>query len=248
MRLITSTLAIAAMATFSSFAAPVPVQSDQGVTNFGGSDPQITFNNNASQDHVYMIQGSSDNPSTAYGAGLSSIPSLTVPAGSIVRFHPGVGFTGAFSDMEGSGTRHEVNFRDPSVTWYNADMQYGMSNSTFGTTDGSKLINGGNSTTGEPDCLGKANAAWGSVDANTQQALLNSGFVKGATGGSGGLTAVSMGPEATAEVVKFFQMKAAFNSYVHPGSIDGVQSDAVADAADKKTLSVKTNQLTITAF
>jgi len=248
MRLITSTLAIAAMAAFSSFAAPVPVQNDQGVTNFGDSDPQITFNNTAGQDRVYMIQGSMDNPSTAYGAGQSSIPSLTVPAGSIVRFHPGVGFVGAFSGMEGSGTRHEVNFRDSSVTWYNVDMEFGMSNSTFGPTDGSTRIDGGDSLTGEKDCLGKANAAWGGVDIDRQQALLNSGFVKGSTGGNGALTAVSMGQQATAEVVKFFQMTAKFNSYVHPGSVEGVPSSAVADAADKMTLSVKTNKLTIISY
>jgi len=248
MRLITSTLAIAAMAAFSSFAAPVARRSDQGVTNFGGSDPLITFNNTAGQDRVYMIQGNFDNPSSAYGAGMDSIPSLTVPAGSIVQFHPGAGFAGALSGMEGSGTRHEVNFRDPSVTWYNADMEFGMSNSTFGTTDGSKRVDGGISTTGEPDCLGKANAAWGSVDVNTQQALLDSGFVQGTTGGNGALTAVSMSKDATAEVVKFFQMTAEFNSYVDHGSIDGAVSGAVAKVADKKTLSVATNKLTITSF
>lgn len=236
------------MAAFSSFAAPVVRRSDQGVANFGDSDPLITFNNTAGQDRVYMIQGNADNPSNAYGAGMRFVPSLTVPAGTIVQFHPGTGFAGAFSGMDGSGTRHEVNFRDPSITWYNADMEFGMSNSTFGTTDGSKRIDGGDSTAGEPDCLGKANAAWGSVDINTQQALLNSGFVKGATGGNGGLTAVSMSKEATAEVVQFFQMTAEFNSYVNAGSIDGAIPGVVAKAADKKTLSVATNKLTITSY
>ena len=248
MRLTTSTLAIAAMAAFSSFAAPVVRRSDQGVTNFGGSDPLITFNNTAGQDRVYMIQTNSDNPSTAYGVGMQPIPSLTVPAGSVVQFHPGTGLVGAFSGMDGSGTRHEVNFRDPSTTWYNADMEFGMSNSTFGTTDGSKRIDGGDSTTGESDCLGKANAVWGNVDANTQQVLLDSGFVQGATGGNGALTAVSMSKQATAEVVKFFQITAEFNSYVDPGSIDGAVPGAMAKIADKKTLSVATNKLTITSF
>lgn len=248
MRLITSTLAIAAMTAFSSFAAPIMRRSDQGVANFGDSDPLITFNNTAGQDRVYMIQGNADNPSTAYGVGMQSIPSLTVPAGTIVQFHPGTGFAGAFSGLEGSGTRHEINFRDPSTTWYNADMEFGMSNSTFGPTDGSKLINGGNSTAGEQDCLAKANAAWGSVDTNIQQVLLDSGFVKGATGGNGALTAVSMSKEAPVEVVKFFQMTASFNSYVDPGSIDGAVPGAVAKIADKKTLSVATNKLTITSF
>lgn len=231
-----------------AFAALVAGQSDQGVPNFGDSDPLITFQNTAGQDRVYVVQGNSDNPPTAYGAGMSPIPSITVPAGSAVNFHPGIGFIGAISGMDGSGTRHEVNFRDTSVTWYNADMEFGMSNSTFGTTDGSKRIDGGDSLTGEQDCLAKANAAWGSVDINIQQGLLASGFLEGSTGPNGALTAVSMGREATADVVNFYQLTAEFNSYVDAGAIIGMSGDAVSAAADKMTLSVATNKLTITAY
>lgn len=135
-----------ALAASGFLAAPVAGQNnqnDQGVTNFGPSDPLITFKNTAADDRIYSIEGNSDNPGTAYGAGKSPLPKLTVAAGSTVDFHPGVGFIGAFSDLDGSGTRHEVNFRDPSTTWYNADMEFGMSNSTFETSDGSSRIDGG---------------------------------------------------------------------------------------------------------
>ena len=237
-----------ALVAIISHTALVAGQSDQGVADFGPSDPEIIFQNTANEDRVYVVQGNSDNPSTAYGSGKSPLPSITVPAGSSVNFHPGVGFIGAFSAMGGNGTRHEVNFRDSSTTWYNADMQFGMSNSTFGTTDGSKRIDGGSSLTGEQDCLAKANAAWGGVDTGTQQSLLDTGFLEGATGGNGALTAVSMGQTAPASVVSFYQLTAEFNSYVDAGSVIGVSTDAVSAAADKSTLSVSTNKLTITAY
>ena len=240
--------AIIAIAVLLSFAALVAGQSDQGVTNFGDSDPQITFHNTAGVDRVYIVEGNADNPSTAYGAGKSPLPTITVPAGSTVNFHPGVGFIGAFSGNGGNGTRHEVNFRDPSTTWYNADMQFGMSNSTFGTTDNSKRIDGGEALTGEQDCLAKANSAWSSLDQATQEALLNSGFLQGTSGANGVLTSVSMGPAAPAAVVNFYQMTAEFNSYIDAGSVAGTSTSAVAAAADKMSLSVATNKLTVTAY
>lgn len=220
------------------------VAGDGGVTNFGPSDPLLTFVNTAGSDQVYQIQGNSDNPGTAYGSGSLSLPSFTVPAGQTVDFHPGVGFVGAFSADDGKGTRHEVNFRG-SPTWYNADMEYGMSNSTLGTTDGSKRIDGGDSLTGEQDCLAKANAAWGDVDPDTQSSLLNTGFLNGS---SGGLDVVSMGPLAPRSVVEFFQMTADFNAYIDAGSVVGESTDEMGKVADHFTYSVTTNKLTITAY
>ena len=237
-----------ALFAFISFAARVAGQTDQGVPSFGDSDPMITFTNTAGTDRVYNIEGNFDNPSTAYGAGQSPLPSLTVPAGSTVNFHPGVGFVGAFSGNAGSGTRHEVNFRDASTTWYNADMEFGMSNSTLGTTDGSKRIDGGDSLAGEQDCLAKANSAWGDVSTDVQQLLLATGFIEGSTGASGALTAVKMGQAAPPELVNFYQLTAEFNAYVDAGSVAGTSTDAVAAAADKHSWSVATNKLTITAY
>ena len=220
------------------------VAGDGGVSNFAASDPLITFVNSAGSDQVYQIQGNSDNPGTAYGSGKSPLPPFTVPAGQTIDFHPGVGFVGAFSADNGQGTRHEVNFRG-SPTWYNADMEYGMSNSTLGPTDGSKRIDGGDSLTGEQDCLAKANAAWGDVDAGTQSSLLDTGFLQGS---SAGLSTVSMGSSAPRSVVKFFQMTADFNAYVDAGSITGETTDEMGKVADQFSYSVTTNKLTITAY
>ena len=220
------------------------VAGDGGVSNFGPSDPLITFVNSADSDQVYQIQGNADNPATAYGSGKSPLPPFTVPAGQTIDFHPGVGFVGAFSADNGQGTRHEVNFRS-SPTWYNADMQFGMSNSTLGPTDGSKRIDGGNSLAGEQDCLAKANAAWADVDAGTQSSLLSTGFLQGS---SAGLSMVSMGTSAPLSVVKFFQMTADFNAYVDAGSVAGESTDDMGKAADQFSYSVTTNKLTITAY
>ncbi|KAL8790377.1 MAG: hypothetical protein Q9195_006395 [Heterodermia aff. obscurata] len=220
------------------------VAGDGGVSNFGASDPLITFVNSAGSDQVYLIQGNSDNPATAYGSGKSPLPPFTVPAGQTVDFHPGAGFVGAFSANSGQGTRHEVNFRG-SPTWYNADMQYGMSNSTLGPTDGSKRIDGGDSLAGEQDCLAKANAAWGDLDAGTQSSLLNTGFLQGS---SAGLSMVSMGSSAPRSVVRFFQMTADFNAYVDAGSVVGETTDDMGKVADQFSYSVTTNKLTITAY
>ena len=239
---------LSALATLVFFAAQVAGQSDQGVTNFGDSDPLVTFTNSGGADRTYLVEGNSDNPSTAYGGGTSPLPKLTVPTGSTVNFHPGVGFVGAFSGLDGQGTRHEVNFRDPSMTWYNADMQFGMSNSTFGTTDGSKRMDGGDALAGEQDCLAKANSVWGSVDEGTQQNLIDSGFLEGTTGPNGQLTSVAMGQQAPAAVVDFYQLTAEFNGYIDAGSVQGASTDAAAAAADKFSYSVSTNKLTITAY
>ena len=143
------------------------------------------------------------------------------------------------------GTRHEVNFRG-SPTWYNADMEYGMSNSTLGPTDGSMRIDGGDALAGEQDCLAKANAAWGDVDENTKAALLSTPYINGTS--EGNLTAVSMGHSAPLKVVEFFQMTAEFNSYVCAGSVAGLSSNDLAKAADKFTYSVTTNKMTITTY
>lgn len=221
------------------------VAGDGGVLNFASSDPVITFVNTALTEQVMMIQGNSDNPGTAFGAGKSPLPSFTIPGGHTIDFHPGVGFVGAFTADSGTGTRHEVNFRG-SPTWYNADMEYGMSNSTLGPTDGSKRIDGGDSLAGEQDCLAKANAAWVELDANTKAALLSTSFINGTS--EGNLTAVSMGHPAPLNVVEFFQMKAEFNAYVCAGSVAGVTSNDMAKVADKFSYSVTTNKMTITTY
>ena len=234
-----------AILSFCLFLATSVVAGDTGVTNAGSSDPVITFVNTAGTAQEYQIQGNSYNPGTAYGAGKSPLPPFTVPAGQTVNFYPGVGFVGAFTANSGAGTRLEVNFRG-YPTWYNADMEYGMSNVTLGPTDGSKRIDGGDSLAGEQDCLAKSNAAWADVEGDTKEALLETGYLNGTSAGN--LTAVSMGAGAPLNVVEFYQMTAEFNAYVCAGSVAGQTTDDMEAAADQFSYSVSTNKMTITSY
>ncbi|KAI4153003.1 MAG: hypothetical protein L6R39_001697 [Caloplaca ligustica] len=228
-------------------------QDVQGVPNYSPGDPLINIiNTSPTSTHVYKVEGNSDNPSTAYGAGSASLPMATVLPGQTVRFQVGPGFIGAFTGLSGAGTRFELNFRSDSPndykTWYNSDMEFGMSNTTLGPTDGKPQINGHDSLAGEQDCLAKANAAWGSLDEGAQQHLLDTGYLDGSTGEDGALTAVHMDKQAGDKVVEFFQNTALMNSYVNPGSVAGKPSGRTAAAADLFSWSVRTKELTITGY
>lgn len=236
---------------FSSFSAVVA--HTQGVSNYGPDDPVVSLiNTSPSQTHVYKVEGNMDNPGTAYGAGEGALPAATVLPGETVEFHLGQGFIGAFTADNGAGSRFEVNFRGDSPgeykTWYNTDMQFGMTNTTIGPTHGDKQINGEESLAGEQDCLAKANTAWGSLDESAQQELLDTGYLEGSTGKNGVLTSVHMDKQAEGKVVDFFQNIAEFNAYIVPGSVIGVETDDTGAAADRFSWSVKTKALTITGY
>ncbi|KAL8913820.1 MAG: hypothetical protein Q9171_001424 [Xanthocarpia ochracea] len=237
--------------TFSFFSAVLA--HTQGVSNYGPDDPVVSLiNTSPSQTHVYKVEGNMDNPGTAYGAGQGALPAATVLPGETVDFHLGQGFIGAFTADNGAGSRFEMNFRGDSPgeykTWYNTDMQFGMTNTTIGPTHGDKQINGKESLAGEQDCLAKANTAWGSLDESAQQELLDTGYLEGSTGKNGVLTSVHMDKQAEDKVVDFFQNIAEFNAYIVPGSVIGVETDDTGAAADRFSWSVKTKALTITGY
>lgn len=241
------------LAAAAAFASAVLAQDTQGVPTYSPGDPLINIKNTSpTKTHVYKVEGNGDNPPTAYGAGSGSLPMVTVLPGQTVHFQVGEGFIGAFTADRGAGTRFEVNFRGDSPgdykTWYNSDMEFGMSDTTLGPTQGNKQINGHDSLAGEQDCLAKANSAWGSVDESTQRQLLDTGYLEGSVGGNGALTAVHMDKEADSSVVDFFQNIAQLNSYVSPGSVAGVNSDRAAAAANAFSWSVDTKDLTITGY
>ncbi|KAI4123715.1 MAG: hypothetical protein LQ338_005133 [Usnochroma carphineum] len=228
-------------------------QDTQGVSNYSPGDPLVNIKNTSpTETHVYKVEGNGDNPSTAYGAGAGSLPMATVLPGQTVQFQVGEGFIGAFTGDSGTGTRFEVNFRGDSPgdykTWYNSDMQFGMSNTTLGPAQGDKQINGDDSLAGEQDCLAKANSAWGSVDEATQHQLLDTGYLEGSTGDNGALTAVHMDKQADGSVVEFFQNVAQMNSYVDPGSVAGKPTGRTSAAANEFSWSVTTKELTITGY
>ncbi|KAL8812689.1 MAG: hypothetical protein Q9223_000512 [Gallowayella weberi] len=244
---------LAAVAIPFSFFSTILAQDNQGVSNYGPDEPLINLvNTSPSKTHVYKVEGNADNPGTAYGAGDGSLPAATVLPGQTVKFHLGPGFIGAFTAENGEGSRFEVNFRGSSSgdykTWYNTDMQFGMSNNTIGPAHGDKQINGDESLAGEQDCLAKANSAWGSIPVDEQQELLDTGYLEGTTGKDGVLTSVHMDKQASDTVVDFFQNVAELNAYLVPGSVPGKTTDKTGSKADKHAWSVKTKELTITGY
>ncbi|KAL8657952.1 MAG: hypothetical protein Q9226_001418 [Calogaya cf. arnoldii] len=220
----------------------------QGVANYGPGDPLVNLvNTSPTQTQVYKVEGNADNPPTAYGAGAGSLPAATVLPGQTVEFHLGKGFIGAITAKNGEGSRFEFNFRG-DITWYNSDMQFGMSDTTVAPAHGEKQINGLDSLGGEQDCLARANSAWTELDVAKQQELLDTGYLEGTTGKDGVLTSVHMDKQASDAVVNFFQNTAEFNAYVHHGSVPGETSGDIASMADRFSWSVKTKELTITGY
>ncbi|KAL8840709.1 MAG: hypothetical protein Q9170_001227 [Blastenia crenularia] len=235
------------MAIATSVSAIV-AQGTQGVPNYSPGDPLITIiNTSPTETHVYKVEGNMDNPPTAYGAGSGSLPSATILPKQTVKFQTGQGFIGAFTSHNGAGTRFEVNFRGDK-TWYNSDMEFGMSDTTLGPTHGTKQIDGNESLAGEQDVLAKANAAWGEVPESEKRQLLDTGYLEGSTGSNGVLTAVHMDKQAPGSVVGFFQSTAGMNSYVDPGSVAGEDGTRDSDLANTFSWSVATKELTITGY
>ncbi|KAI4211560.1 MAG: hypothetical protein LQ351_005600 [Letrouitia transgressa] len=239
-------LAAAAASMFSAVVA-------KGVANYSPGDPVIhIINTSTNKTHVYKVEANQDNPPSAIGSGGTEVPLITVKPGKTVEFYPGRGFIGAISARKGEGTRFEVNFRGDSPgdykTWYNSDMEFGMSDTTLAPTNGAKQINGDSAVAGEQDCLAAANAVWGDVDTATQQQLLNTGYLEGSTGGNGALTAVHMDKNADLSIVEFFQSTAHLNAYLNPGSGFGTVPSRLAAIADTFSWSVKTKDLTITGY
>lgn len=98
---------------------------------------------------------------------------VMVTRGRSVEFYPGVGFAGALTGSNCSGTIHEFNLVVGSVTFYDDGMEMGMDNSILGPSDGSDMI------VGEQNCVEQVNKAWDSVSSNTQQACLTAPTFRG---------------------------------------------------------------------
>ena len=223
--------------------ATISAQSDVGVPGpWGPNDPLVTIVNAAKGDQAYDVAPSIGLPATAFKGCTACVK---VPAGATVKFHAGVGFNGAITNSKG-GTRHEINFGDPAVTWYDDDMEYGMSDATLGPSNNMKTKDGRPGLLGEADCLAKANAGWKTInnDATTQKNLLATGYLTGTVGGA--LTAVKMDKQAPLLVVAFYQLTAQFNAYIGHGSVVNLPPDVTTAAADKQTHVVATHQMTIT--
>lgn len=215
---------------------------EQGVANPSPADPIITIINTSSQDKAYDVETDSGAPSSAFQ---SCVGCLTVGAGQTVHFHPGP-WNGALTSNHHTGTRFEVNFlASPGQVWYDADMEFGMSDETLGPTDNRSKDGGGSAIAGEQDTLAKANAAWPPQNAGLRDSLLTSGYVQG---DQQRLTAVRMDKAAPPDVVGWLQVDADFNAYIGPGSVQGKQATAVDHESDRHTTFLATNKMTITIY
>ncbi|KAI9808620.1 MAG: hypothetical protein M1825_003770 [Sarcosagium campestre] len=209
---------------------------DAGVSSPGPSDPVITIINKDSIEHTYIVERGSNSGPGAWEGG-----PVKVPAGGTVNFYPGAGFIGALTGPNGGGTRFEPNFAE-GTTWYDADMEMGMSDATFGPTESSDP----EKITGEKDCVGKANRAWSKLDPSSQKALLDSGYLEGTVGGS--LKSVQMDKAAPQCVIDFLQQTAAFNAYITHGSVGGVDATLSDAIANTHTKSVQSNKFTLISY
>ncbi|KAL8657087.1 MAG: hypothetical protein Q9226_002262 [Calogaya cf. arnoldii] len=142
-------------------------------------------------------------------------PGIWVNARQTTVFHPSEGWNGAISDFTNAGTpgtRLEINFSKPGQTWYNADMEFGISSATLGPTDHRPKWEGlgrKNSLVGEQNPLAKANAAW----ADGTNRVLAPYAKKYLTPSKDG--------NKLPPLQKFFQLVAHFHAYMNPGSVVG---------------------------
>ena len=237
-----SSLLTSALFLFSFLGIATTRPLDQGVSKWSSADPVITIINNSAKDSVFDVE-------TAGGLGPSVFKScqqcIKVKAGQTIAFHPGLGFNGALTRNNHQGSRHEINF-EPGITWYDVDMEKGMSDETLGPTDVHMKTNkGGNPISGETNTLAKANAAWKKAHAQTKQALLRTGYLEG---NEQRLARVRMDEGAPASVIDWLQLDADFNAYVSCGSVSGKPSTPASRKADTKPLDVATNKMTITLY
>ncbi|KAL8732334.1 MAG: hypothetical protein Q9181_003991 [Wetmoreana brouardii] len=186
-------------------------------------------------------------------------PGINVAPMRTSSFSPSSNWNGAITPIRNGvlGTRFEINFSDashPGSTWYDADMELGMSGATLGPSDGRKRINGGQrlpSLAGEQDPLAKANAAW-ARETNKAALLANPKYL--AANSNGRLTRVYHDKGAPEAVQAFFQLEADFNAYMGPGSelgktpVAGTLREKLNKVADQKAWFVDTQQMTIAIF
>ena len=229
----------------------------------GTPTPQIRIDNKSKDRICYKVEfsngtgifpqdavcGGAQGPQVA-GFWLNAGEQKVVPATNA----SGIGFNGALTTVLNKqsllGARYEINFSNLTDPFWDVDWQYGISDGTCGP------LNNGNHLTGERDTLGKANAAWRTLDQTKKQQLLQfpEYLVAGA---NGSLTQINMTVDAwpeRADVIQFFQETAGFRGYVGPGSVTDQQYgkdselQKLVHLADLQTTSDVTNTIVITSY
>ncbi|KAL9576957.1 MAG: hypothetical protein Q9212_006690 [Teloschistes hypoglaucus] len=214
------------------------------------TDPVITIHNTNNYPLCLKVETSGGYfPTTTQCGGANGI---NVPPMLASNFYPIHHWNGAITPVRDDvvGTRFEINFSGPDLTWYDADMEMGMSGGTVGPSDNRKRSNGASSLAGEQDPLAKADAAWAHT-ANQGALLANPRYI---TASNGHLTHVYMDKSAPEIVQAFFQLDAEFHAYIGPGSeagktvAQGTLKAQLNRAADEKSWIVDTQDMTITLY
>ncbi|KAL8831769.1 MAG: hypothetical protein Q9170_005159 [Blastenia crenularia] len=186
----------------------------------------------------------------------SGFPGASVPAYQTNTFNPSGNWNGALTPITNGlwGTRFEINFAaTPGHTWYDADMELGLSASTLGPSDHRQRMNNQerlSSLAGEQDPLAKANAAW--LRSPSRWELLH--YPKYVVADKGErLVWVYNDKQAPQVVQQFLQLEADFQAYCGPGSVAGQGmlsgvAERLREAQDKKTWYVDTQDMTITIY
>ncbi|KAI4139310.1 MAG: hypothetical protein L6R39_006357 [Caloplaca ligustica] len=187
-------------------------------------------------------------------------PGITVAPFASTPFYPGGNWAGALTPVLNGmlGTRFEINFNVPSTqyakagsTWYDADMEFGISAGTIGPSDHRPRY-GTNwpSLAGEADPLAKANAAW--LRSPKRWELLH--YPAYVVADKGSRLVWVYNDKGSPDIVRaFFQLEADFQAYMGPGSVPGViptteLSKQLTKSQDEKSWIVDTQDMTITIY
>ncbi|KAL8636069.1 MAG: hypothetical protein Q9228_006498 [Teloschistes exilis] len=214
------------------------------------ANPVITIHNTNTYPLCLKVETSGGSFTTTTICG--GAPGINVAPMKISNFYPSDNWNGAITPVRDHvvGTRFEINFSQSGMTWYDADMEMGMSGGTLGPSDNRKRGNGEPSLAGEQDPLAKADAAWAHT-VNQGELLAYPNYI---TASNGHLTHVYMDKQAPESVQAFFQLGADFKAYMGPGSQagkmppQGTLAEQLIRAADQKSWTVDTQAMTMTIY
>ena len=222
------------------------------------ANPTVTIHNTKPWPICLKVESSSGTFPTTTTCG--GIPGLTVSPYATAHFTPSANFNGALTPIENGilGTRFEINFSDtahPGCTWYDADMELGLSPATIGPSDNRQRLNNNQrlaSLAGEQDPLAKANAAW--LRSPNRWRLL--AYPKYIVADKGARLVWVYNDKAAPQIVQaFFQLEAGFLAYMGPGSVagqgglpQGSLAQLLREAQDQKTWFVDTQDMTVTVY
>ncbi|KAI4224296.1 MAG: hypothetical protein L6R36_004765 [Xanthoria steineri] len=218
--------------------------------------PVVRVHNTKTHPICLTVETSAGYGSFPTNTNCGGLAAIGIDAMQTAAFYPSDNWNGAISDFTNAGTpgtRFEINFSVPGQTWYNADMEFGITSGTLGPTDNRRMSNGKPSFVGEADPLAKANSVWASEKSKLQDPLSRKYVTPSQDGNS--LVNVYMDKDAPENVVAFFQLAANFNAYIHHGSVRGdswavgSMTGRLKQVADTHSGKVDgTNDMTITIY